>query len=379
MNRKNVIIWGCGMLGGLTLERCTEQGYVVRAFYDADEKKQNTTYHNLPVLNQKELIQCVENNPDMEIVYGTVNLQYVKEMEASLKAMFPRITPNVITQAELAGKYLDIGRKEAKKVGIYKVEFQASVESWLSSITDEVEFWHHYASDPKVNLLNRQKERFYCKRVMNLIKADKTVFDVGCGIFSQYGDCLEYGKINLVQVDSLAAFYQRINEVFCKELRNKEIKFGMMELMSEFFHSSPDIILIDNALDHCIDPYKSILECLHLVKESGGCLSLRHRRAEGIVEYYTGLHNWNLDYNDEGDFIIWNQNNYMNVSAVLKDTVDIELFIEKGVEDNWEYLNINLYPSKAFELGNYTDRGLNRNYMAFIIKALMRLMASEMK
>lgn len=205
------------------------------------------------------------------------------------------------------------------------------------------------------------------------------MLDVGCGIFSKYGDCLEEGTIKLIPVDSMAAFYKRINQVYCKELKNTEIKFGMLELLSEFFDAgSSDVVLIDNALDHCINPYKSILECLHVVKQgTGGCLSLRHRRAEGVVEYYTGLHNWNLDYDEAGDFIIWNKDNYLNVSSALKDTVKIEMTTEEGREDCWEYLNINLYPSDRFDLSNYIDRGINRKYMAFIIEALVRLMASE--
>lgn len=58
-------------------------------------------------------------------------------------------------------------------------------------------------------------------------------------------------------------------------------------------------------MDHCIDPFKSILESLFILKPNG-ILHLKHRRAEGVFENYSSLHQWNIDYTDEMDFIIWN-------------------------------------------------------------------------
>lgn len=148
----------------------------------------------------------------------------------------------------------------------------------------------------------------------------------------------------------------------------------MFELISEFYaHKSADIVLIDNALDHCIDPYKSILECLQIVKP-GGCLSLRHRCLEGVKEYYYGLHNWNLDY-EGSDFIIWNENNYINVSKRLKDEVDVQIALED--EEAGRYICVNLHPISSFDITHYVDIEKNKEYMATIIGKLMQLAASR--
>lgn len=105
---------------------------------------------------------------------------------------------------------------------------------------------------------------------MRYLKDGLTLMDIGCGAVSRYGASLpDGGSVNFIAVDSLAHAYNRINVCYAPG-NKKAVTFGMFEFMAVFFQKEyADVILIENALDHCIDPLKSLIECLQVLKTGG--------------------------------------------------------------------------------------------------------------
>jgi ubiquinone/menaquinone biosynthesis C-methylase UbiE len=113
------------------------------------------------------------------------------------------------------------------------------------------------------------------KYIEEQLTGSEKILDIGCGLISMYGNYVGEKKINLIAIDPLAHFYNIINERYQGELFSEEKRssFGMFEFMADFYEENyADYIIINNALDHCIDPFKSIIECLHVLKCGGYCI-----------------------------------------------------------------------------------------------------------
>lgn len=181
-------------------------------------------------------------------------------------------------------------------------------------------------------------------------KNNALVLDIGSGLAPVYGETLSNGNhINLHMIDPLAPFYNAINVRYhFREHNCKKVFFGMMEFMACFYERETcDAIIMNNALDHCMDPYKSIIESLYLLK-CGGMLHLNHRRAEAVFEKYENMHQWNMDCNEDHEFIIWNQQNGVNVSQKLKDIVEISVYCEEDKETRKDqFVIVNMIKKEA--------------------------------
>ncbi len=222
----------------------------------------------------------------------------------------------------------------------YEISFEDKMTRWMDSYLAEVEFWNNDVANPQGMYWNHYKDRvsrkdFYCNRVNEIIRPESVILDVGCGICSQYGNVWNNAALDVIGVDPLAAFYNKINKrSFAKYVLGNHfptVRFGMFELLSyQFGIEYADIIIIDNALDHCIDPVMAIVECLKVLKV-GGVLSTFHHVDEAYKAFYSDLHQWNISCDSEGDFIIWNQENYINVTKLLEDYVDFELVVSDKI------------------------------------------------
>ena len=150
----------------------------------------------------------------------------------------------------------------------------------------------------------------------------------------------------------------------------------MFEYFSDFFdEDSADVVIINNALDHCIDPYKSIVESLMVLKP-GGVLHLNHARAEGIKGKYTGLHQWNLDYTGDDDFIIWNYDAAVNVTQRLKDIADIKLgYAGKNASRSQQYVCVDMIKKRDFDKAQYVDINYENKNKAYIMNRLMQALS----
>lgn len=149
--------------------------------------------------------------------------------------------------------------------------------------------------------------------------------------------------MNLIGIDPLADAYNKLNIEFSQKKGTAlppKVQFGFFEFMHYFKKNKEcDVILIDNALDHCIDPVQAILSCFYILK-IGGCLSLCHSVDEALHANYTGLHQWNLTSSDKSEFIIWNNNHFYNVTHTLEKYAEIETYIKRTKNESYVFGSI---------------------------------------
>lgn len=203
-------------------------------------------------------------------------------------------------------------------------------ENWIEGIPYEIAFWKSYYGNKK-----RRKDLFgwsmydkdcvldnfdintYIKGLGN----DKPkIMDVGCALSYMFGNIINGKKHDIIYLDPLAHFYNKILNKY--KIERPRIEFGSFETLSFFFDSdSIDFIHIRNALDHSSDPVGGILQALKVLKK-GGILYLNHFLNEGENEGYRGFHQFNLT-EENGDFIVWNKKERTNVTELLRGVAEV--------------------------------------------------------
>lgn len=245
-------------------------------------------------------------------------------------------------------------------------DFKTNFKKWWFGLKEEIEFWEESYAKPEackhdwyIKLVNNKKfyDAFFD---MSIIKSGWKIIDVGSGIVSRYGEKIDNGEIELTSVDPLAPWYNKFNKKYNKEYCKKEVRFGLLEELSEQFQdNSIDMVIISNALDHCIDPFRCIEESLKVIKV-GGYLYIKTLIRESCNEKAIGLHQWNLDTNENNEFIIWNTNSFINVSKELKGTCEIVInrypADERGLSGNWGFMTIYIIKQD--------NKGLKNGYKA---------------
>lgn len=208
-------------------------------------------------------------------------------------------------------------------------------QKWLNGISYEVAFWNNvyrwsHTFKGMMEWSNYdsviQLEGFDANEY--LLKEDNPkVYDVGAGMSYAVGSFLDRGDNTLVPLDihymdPLAFHFNHILQKYKKQL--PKIEIGMAEYLSAFIPKyTASLITIQNALDHSSCPIKGIIEALLSLKE-GGVLYLNHHPNEAEMEKYKGFHQYNID-EKEGNLIIWNKRENINVSQLLKDFASVEM------------------------------------------------------
>ena len=152
------------------------------------------------------------------------------------------------------------------------------------------------------------------------------VYDVGSGMSYAVGTSLSKADgtaepLRIHYMDPLAFHFNRILDKYGKDL--PRIEFGMVEYLSAFIpDADATLITVQNALDHSANPIKGIVEAL-LSLRNGGVLYLNHHPNEAETEKYKGFHQYNIDEKD-GELVIWNKNEHVNVSRLLADAATVE-------------------------------------------------------
>lgn len=202
------------------------------------------------------------------------------------------------------------------------------MKNWINGIPYEIAFWEGVFKNK-----NRRESLFswskYNKEI-ELVNFDvkqfllqienPTIVDAGCGMSFCNGDKLDGKQLNVCYIDPLAPFFNKIIEK--KKLDLPKIDFGFIEYLSAFTPIKPNLIIVQNALDHSKNPLKGILECIESL-EIGGVLYLRHFINEAETENYRGFHQFNISIEND-DMIIWNKETKTNINAFLKDFTDIK-------------------------------------------------------
>lgn len=248
----------------------------------------------------------------------------------------------------------------------------------------EVDFWVQAVANPNGEFHMDYEDRLNnteflkldgsCSFLTSKLDNNSVVMDIGCGLISKYGQNLSNSKkIQLLAIDPLAAFYNIINERYSSgRILNRHCHFGMFEFMASIYPENySSAIIINNALDHCIDPYKSIIECLYVLKK-GGTLHLNHRSAEAVFENYHGLHKWNIDYDDNNNFIIWNNENAVNISENLKNIANIKIIhSDDYLTREQQFIIIDITKLNNFNLEDFFDIKKDLHCLTFFIGNLM--------
>lgn len=389
------VIWGTGSKQRVMAKEISYR-YDIVAYCDSNKIKQRKRMDdNGLIISPEELGQLCRKEKINYVIVCATNENSIKQIKEKINKEFPEQT-NVLYWKDIADKIENKYLEEVRKNMVYswKIDFIEQAEIWVKNFMSEVNFWVQYVANPK----GEWHEGYY-KRLRNadFLGIDKTsellvqnmendaiIMDIGCGLYSMYGERLPNSKkIKLLPVDPLAAFYNHMNQKFAwggeeREEKIKYCQFGMFEFMANFYEENYcDVIIINNALDHCIDPYKSIIECIYILKK-GGKMRLNHRRSEAIFEKYAGLHKWNIDYDAQDNLIFWNDKNAINVSESLKSIADIKV---THTDDYMTRIDqkviVDITKVDNFKLEQFFDMEKERYYLAFLIKNIMQWIADN--
>lgn len=159
--------------------------------------------------------------------------------------------------------------------------------------------------------------------ISSLPEEAPVVVDLGCALSYAMGNLFP-GKpaVRVDFVDPLAPFYNRILERY--NIDRPAIRFGMIENISVCYPpESVSLIHVRNALDHCADPMRGIIEALACLRIDG-VLYLNHFRDEACREGYRGFHQWNINIDENGKLLLWNLEQSIDVASRLDDCASVE-------------------------------------------------------
>lgn len=184
---------------------------------------------------------------------------------------------------------------------------------WEDGFKDELKFWRGWlgvkgkAYEKPIRLIDR-----FDFMIGN--KKEVTIANLGAGPVCLIGDSRDDVKIRVFSSDILASEYSQLCQELNLKLTNPVESEDMASLTykNDFF----DIVYCTNALDHCQDPYKALLEMVR-VSKPGGWIYLHHIAHEGQRHQYRNLHQWNIDMTEDGDCIFWNKNPGPKTDAFL--------------------------------------------------------------
>lgn len=374
--KTNYIVYAAGEMGVVLKKYALELGLPVIGFYDNNKSLQGQCIDGIKVFTREELDKIMERPDRTGIIIGSET--YACELFDEIQ-MYYGNNVEVIDADEIQRRYwkelvLPQKRRLQEK---YDIDYNAQAAAWADSIMAEVGYW--IKSNAAVNGSNHknylaryhhQNGEFECRNLHKELRCGDIVLDVGCGICTSYGNKVVDGMLNLTAVDPLAYFYNQINKKSAKT-EEVQIRFGLLEFLAAFYRkNSVDVILVDNAMDHCIDPFKSILECLTVIK-TGGVLAMKHRRCEAVYEGYTGLHKWNIDVNDENEFIIWNKENLLNVSGTISDFAEVKANLRNSNKRKDEVIEIEIEKKRAFDIELFYNREEENQRMGRVIQEIM--------
>ena len=380
-------MWGTRAAGRQLAQQASELGYYVTAYCSSSKSSQIRQIDNLDVISPEKLKKLYYEKEIDTVLLGVKNPSYRKEIEEIVSQMPPLDFSVMCAQTDcVENEYL----KRAGETLQYRweVPFEKQMELWLENFMGEVKSW--VSDDAKANgiyhnvYLQRLKNKSFlgidttCQELAKTLHSGSIVMDIGCGLASLYGTILPNSEqIQLLAVDPLAPFYNKINRKYAGG-EETVCQFGLFEFIADFYDENIcDAILINNALDHCIDPYKSILECLYVLK-CGGVMRLKHRRAEAVYEAYQGLHKWNVDVKNRNDLILWNQKNAVNVSEQLMEVAEIDVVsVDEDAPRASQMIIAEITKKRNFQLEEFFDMSQERHQLAYLTEGLMRWIAEN--
>lgn len=361
-----------------------KEGYAIKAFCDIDAELSGEKIEGYRIISVEQAKEICSADRDLTVVIGIFDMAVVEEVKKTIKAEFAQDT-KVQTGRDIQRSFENRMLQEnyQKMVFQWEVNLEEYFPVWLDHVMGEVEY--HVRSDADCRggmhehfIRCRKNHAFTHKDVLQRVKAGDTVMDIGCGLALKYGEELEGGgKIHLVPVDALAHFYNILDGRIGGYKENRRHRFGLFEFLgNQFGRDYADYIIINNALDHCIDPWRSLVECLYVLKP-GGRMYLNHRRAEAVYEGWAGLHRWNIDC-FQGELLIWNKENAVNVTEELKGFAEVSVRYDDSViirED--QNVEVEIVKERDFELSAFLDMRQENDILTRFIDKLMEKLAAD--
>ena len=385
--KKDCIVWGAGFFGNKIMESVLLFGYKIIAYCDKNVQLSGKNVGEYPIISIEEAKELCRKSNGIDIIIAIKNKGAVQNVEEYVVSEFPKNTKVVY------GEHIYDQIQERRLLKAYeKIKYTWTVsmanqfKQWIENINSELEYWLYEVADVNgnshiYNTMCRNNELFGEKELFDILKAEDIVLDVGCGLVTYFGSKLPDGtKVQLIPVDALAHYYNRINAKIKDGLKEGYYcHFGMFEFLSKSFQENyADCIIIKNALDHCIDPFKSLVECFKVLK-IGGCLYMKHTRAVAVYENWVGLHKWNIDCID-GDFVIWNQDNAVNISKELKEYAQIEVcYNEREPNRESQIVTVKIFKKKNLNPKFFFSEEKEEEGLIQCIDTLMKKMSEDSK
>jgi SAM-dependent methyltransferase len=196
---------------------------------------------------------------------------------------------------------------------------------WRLGLKTELVFWDRYFATGGLDWSPRYAERLdpdapllesaVIESLDRLDQRELSVLDVGAGPITALGRVYRGRRLRIVAVDALADEYAAM---LCRHgvLSPVPTIYGKGEnLLDRFRPDSFDLAYARNALDHCVDPVRTIVNMVSLVRPDRDVV-LVHGVDEAETSAYAGLHQWNFrEY--EGALLVWNQGEVHNLTNVV--------------------------------------------------------------
>lgn len=217
-----------------------------------------------------------------------------------------------------------------------------SGDKWFDGVNFEVGFWQNYLNTKGGPWPDDFRARLdpHCP-FDSLVEAairhsgsrEIEILDVGSGPLTSLGYIGRQFDIRITAVDPLAdAYAALLNEVGLQPVVRTHQCFAE-NLLPHFGARRFDVCHSRNALDHSLDPRTGLLAMAQLLRPQG-LLYIRVHRNEGENARYSGLHNWNFDTDEKGDFILWRGSERYNLCVELANFVDGQLTELKTTEND---------------------------------------------
>lgn len=379
---KKCIVWGAGDYGGRLISMLNSEKYTILSFCDKKAELEGKKINGYEIVSIEKAAKMCREDPGLAIIIGIFDFKVVEEVRQEIRARFGE-NIEVKTGHEIQDLYENRLLQEYYQNMIFKweVDLEKYFYMWLDNLASEIKYWVRDVADIRgknhaYHTMCRENNQFTHKDILKSVKENEIVMDIGSGLVSKFGDRLDGGgTIKLIPVDALAHFYNVINgRLRDGYKKDYACRFGLFEFLGNTFgRNYADYVIVNNAMDHCIDPWRSLIECLYVLKTDGR-IYLNHRRAEAVYENWSGLHKWNMDCRD-GDFIIWNKENARNVTEDLKDYAEIHVKYDGFVQAReCQNVGVEIIKRRDFELSDFLDlRNENIILTRFIDKLMERL------
>lgn len=382
---KKCIVWGAGDYGRRLIPMLDSEGYTILAFCDRKAELEGKEINGYKIVSVEKAAEMCCIDQELTMIIGIFDFKVVEEVRKTIQDYFVR-NVKIKTGHDIQDVYEDKLLKAYHQNMIFKweVDLEKYILAWLDNLASEIEYWVRDVADDRgrnhaYQIMCRKNNRFTHRDILKRVKDDEIIMDIGCGLVSKYGDQLDGGgTVKLVPVDALAHFYNVINGRIRDGYKKDYVcRFGLFEFLGNTFGGNfADYIIVENALDHCIDPWRSLIECLYVLKVDGR-MYMNHRRAEAVYEDWSGLHKWNIDCCDE-NFLIWNQENAVNVTENLKDYAEIHVKYDHSVyARERQNVGVEIIKKKDFELGEFFDLRNENSVLTRLIDKLMEQLASS--